>query len=513
MAGPWSFESMIVGRMWKGGLSIYHTVLQRRSVSSRRALHRFDWKFWIDEQTGRMIRLSRHGSVIGLAFLCCLFGIVCVSRRDTSSGNLLLISIDTLRPDHLRCYGYDRETSPTVDALATDGVLFRTAIAQAPSTLPSHASILTGLIPSHHGAFHHARARLPDHITTLAEILKKEGFATAAFHGGGQVSEIYGLSQGFDRYEFVENERFSKVVDHGIQWLEPATPGRFFLFLHTYETHVPYQAKEYLKRFETDYQGSLPDLIPLAVFDEINFQGKQLSGVDSLHIINAYDAAVYSMDISLSRLIGYLKKRNIYDNTLIVFTSDHGEEFGEHGKVGYHTHTVYDELLKVPLLIKFPDSGYAGTRIDTQVRSIDITPTILQALGIAATQDVDGSSLFPLLLGEGVADATCETSAELQFAVSERDDAADSHHVMSIRTNESKLYVIKKYDTIARKLFFDLKDDPGEQENILPRRQRRADSLWKQFQTIKSQRECPPLQPISLDEQTSKRLRELGYTD
>lgn len=456
------------------------------------------------------------GAVL-LFSLLAVFRIVSFSPRVTPKNgdvcNVMLISIDTLRPDHLQCYGYDRITSPSVDALAGDGVLFATAIAQAPSTLPSHASILTGLIPSHHGAFHHARARLPDRITTLAEILKTKGFSTAAFHGGGQVSEIYGLSQGFDLYQYVENERFSRVVDHGIRWLEERAPDQFFLFLHTYETHVPYQAKEHLHRFEHDYQGPLPDLIPLAVFNEINFEERPLSAADSLHIMNTYDAAVYSMDVSLSRVIAYLKEKGIYDNTLIIFTSDHGEELGEHGKVGYHTHTVYDELLKVPLVIKFPSSAYAGTQIERQVRSIDILPTVLDALRAEEHLGIDGTSLLPLLRNSRVADSGSTTPTALQFAVSERDDAADSHHVMSIRTNDTKLYVIKKYDAIVRKMVFDLENDPIEQMNIFAQRQILSDSLWRQFERIKNQRECPPLQVIALDQKTTQRLEELGYVE
>jgi arylsulfatase A-like enzyme len=147
------------------------------------------------------------------------------------------------------------------------------------------------------------------------------------------------------------------------------------------------------------------------------------------------------------------------------------------------------------------------------VRSIDILPTILHAFGIKSPQDFDGTSLLPLLLQESAADSGTEMPSALQFSVSERDDAADSHHVMSIRTNDSKLYMIKKHDAIVRRMFFDLEDDPTEQENVFPKRQKRADFLWKQFETIKAQRECPPLEPITLDQETSRRLRELGYTE
>jgi arylsulfatase A-like enzyme len=436
-------------------------------------------------------------------------------RRDDL--NVLLISIDTLRPDHLQCYGYDRATSPAVDVLARDGVLFATAIAQAPSTLPSHASILTGLVPSHHGAFHHARARLPDHITTLAEILKEAGFTTAAFHGGGQMAETFGLSQGFDRYQLVDRERFSRVVDHGIQWLEETALDRFFLFLHTYETHVPYQAREYLKHFENEYQGRLPDLMRVAVFDEVNFGGRELSPADFDHVLNAYDAAIRVMDSSVERIIDYLKARGAYDKTLIVFTSDHGEEFGEHGKVAYHCHTVYDELIKVPLIVKLPHSAQAKTRIQSQVRSIDIVPTVLDVLGLEAPRQFDGISLVPLITGKGSPGVQDESLGLPLFAVSERDDAAGSLHVMSIRTNDKKLYVIKKHDDIVRRMLFDLEHDPTEQNNMfskqLTEQQILSDSLWRQFERIKNQRECPQLQTVTVDRETKRKLEELGYLE
>ncbi len=426
--------------------------------------------------------------------------------------NVLLISIDTLRPDHLHCYGYDRRTSQAVDQLAADGVLFKTAIAQAPSTLPSHASMFTSLIPSHHGAFHHAGARVASSVPTMAEILLSHGYRTAGFHGGGQMSPAYGLDRGFESYKLILGEHLEQVVDEATAWLESSGSEKFFMFLHTYEVHVPYRAPpEYLARFEDHYAGDLPDTIRIDLLDEINFGDRAIDEQDLGHIVSAYDTAIFTMDRALGRLIDFLKRNEIYDNTIIIFTSDHGEEFREHGKVGYHCHTVYDELIKVPMITKFPRSMFASTVIEEQVRSIDILPTILDLLAMNSSTGFDGASMLPLMVRGRTQSMPRRLEDDDLFALSERDDAAGPHHIMSIRTGEMKLYVIKKGDKIVRRMLYYLSDDPKEERNLLSSHKQLADSLWRQFERMKAQRSCPPLESAKIDEETRERLRSLGY--
>jgi len=449
------------------------------------------------------------GGFLIAVLVCTVYSPACYQCADC---NVIIISIDTLRPDHLHCYGYDRNTSPNTDLLAADGVLFRTAIAQAPSTLPSHASMLTALIPSHHGAFHNASSRVPESIPTMAEFLSADGFTTASFNGGGQMSAVYGLSQGFDHYESVKGETFSKVVDRGMEWLGSHRDERCFLFLHTYEVHAPYRSKkEYLDRFDSGYVGSLPDSISNSVLDRINFGDLEIDSEDLAHIRNAYDAGIFTMDLSLGRLVHFLRSEGLYENTILILTSDHGEEFGEHGKVGYHCHTVYDELLRVPLIIKFGSSDFSSTVVENQVRSIDILPTILDVLDISTISKYDGASLMSQVSAAAQGIALPKRDSGRQFAVSERDDIDDIHNIMSIRSADSKLYVIKKDGVVAKRMFFDLAADPGEKKNLVRRNRRTADLLWTQFQAIVDSMECPPLERVNIDVETEERLKKLGY--
>ena len=423
---------------------------------------------------------------------------------------IILISIDTLRPDHLGCYGYSRRTSPAVDGLAEDGILFRTAIAQAPSTLPSHASILTARIPRHHGAFHSALARLSRTVPTLAEVLSEYGYRTMALHGGGQLAEVFGLDRGFDGYEQVRGDDFRYCVNGAIRWIQNLGNEPFFLFLHTYETHVPYRAgKRILDKFEPEYTGTLPDTITMDILDQYNFKGREINDQDLNHIVNAYDAAIFNMDRSLRRFIRFLKDEGVYDRSLIIFTSDHGEEFLERSKVGYHCHTVYDELIRVPLIMKLPGGDQGSVIIPEQVRSIDIMPTILDYLRIPHPSSLDGVGLIPRLTGNR--EAEYETNGMSRYAVSERDDLNGEHRIMSIRTNNDKLYVIKKNGTIVRRFLFDLGTDISETRNIVAQRSARADSLWEIYRKILRSGPIPTMEIIGLDGKTRTELQALGY--
>ena len=187
---------------------------------------------------------------------------------------VILVSIDTLRPDHLGCYGYPRPTSPNLDAFRKDAVLFRQAIAHAPSTLASHASLLTSLLPPHHGASISNNLAVPRGVVTLAELLRAEGYATASFNGGVQLDPVWGLDQGFDTYMSVkprgapaeslvdEHDRFSFITEEARAWILDHEGPPFFLFLHTYEVHHPYSPDPAdLDPFRGDYKGPLPDRI------------------------------------------------------------------------------------------------------------------------------------------------------------------------------------------------------------------------------------------------------------
>jgi arylsulfatase A-like enzyme len=420
-------------------------------------------------------------------------------KAPAADWNLLLISVDTLRPDHLSAYGYARETSPHLDALAADGVLFLSAIAQAPSTLPSHASLLTSLVPAHHGASLKAERALPDGVTTLAEVLRERGYATVAFHGGGQVAAEFGLAQGFDTYQAVEG-RFAQTVAAARGWLEASAGRPFFLFLHTYETHAPYRPElRHLDLFDDGYAGDLPDWIGLEehLMPINGFAGprRALGPADLAHVVDVYDAGIRSMDEALGELVAFLRETGLYERTLIVLTSDHGEELGERGFVGWHAHTLFDELLRVPLVVKLPGSALAGARVARQVRSLDIAPSVLDVLRIPAPEPFEGISLFdPRAAGDAVS----------ELAWSQTEPGARAPAATSLRTSRWKLYGSRLYD---------LRADPGERTDVARRRSQLARRLSARRDEIAAEAAAPAARTAGLSEATRERLRELGYVE
>jgi arylsulfatase A-like enzyme len=419
--------------------------------------------------------------------------------------NIILISIDTLRADHLGCYNYHRDTSPCVDKFRKDGVLFRRCIAQSPSTLTSHASMLTSLIPSHHGAYYTRGQALPDNIKTMAELLKEKGYRTISFNDGGQIAPQFGLNQGFDKYESMsvnikaEHLNFKRVVTKTMKWLDQNLDEKFFLFLHTYETHHPYTPKKrQLKLFESNYNGQLNWQVTVEMIERINNGEIKLTDEDKQHIINTYDAEIRSMDESFGLLIGYLKEKKLYDKTLIIFTSDHGEEFGEHGTWAMHSHTLFNDQLHVPLLIKLPVSKYALRKVDHLVKGIDILPTVMDLLGEKMSKDFEGSSLVPLMKGI--------PPKKLIFVISQRDmQQTYVSAYWSVMTRKWKLYDSKLYDLL---------NDPGELKDIAGTHEDLKTSMQKYvLKYIRRKNEKFPLKKVVLDDELREKLKSLGYLD
>lgn len=249
--------------------------------------------------------------VIGLGPALAGFRVASAAGEDTSRPRgLILISIDTLRPDHLGPYGYERATTPHLDRFAADAIRFETVVAQAPSTLPSHASLFTSLPPALHGALLGRRAALSSRHVTLAEILKEAGYHTAAFHGGVQMAKRFGLDQGFEVYEEV-NGSFADTVARATAWIEGHPENDFFLFLHSYAVHHPYTpSKESLALLEPAYEGPLPDEISVELLKRINAGEVKISDRDLEHIKNTYDAEIRDMDAALERRLAQIEAGN-----------------------------------------------------------------------------------------------------------------------------------------------------------------------------------------------------------
>jgi arylsulfatase A-like enzyme len=407
---------------------------------------------------------------------------------------VILISIDTLREDHVGCFGYPRPTTPNLDAtLCKDGVVFEQAISQAPSTLPSHASMLTGLLPVHHGASFAKKHALPPEVTTLAERLSAAGYRTASFNNGGQIRASWGLSQGFEVYRSLTNDHLKPVAAEALDWLDGVLAEgerrRIFLFLHTYEVHHPYTPSEKdLAVFErSPYRGYLGRSVGYKDLQRINSGGAPLSSRDLEFIIDAYDAEIRSMDRALGTLLEALKQRGLYRDALILFTSDHGEEFHEHGWVGWHSHTLYDELLRVPLVVKLPGDRAAARRIGYQVRLTDLVPTVLDVLGMPEPEHLDGTSLLPLIDGP---------PGGRRLAVSQRDNQRSS----SIRSGDWKLWDQR---------LFNLDSDPGETLDVSAQYPDVENALRARLdQALEDAAEGAD---VELSKEEVERLKSLGY--
>jgi arylsulfatase A-like enzyme len=417
---------------------------------------------------------------------------------------VVLVSIDTLRSDHLGAYGYPRDTSPHVDSFRRDAILFRNAIAQAPSTLPSHASMMTSLLPPHHSAsVANNRALAPD-VATLAELLHKDGYATASFNGGVQLQSVWGLDRGFDTYVSVRprntpsdslsspSDRFTHVVELSRGWIEEHRAKPFLLFLHTYEVHHPYtpEASD-LAPFRGDYQGPLPDQISVELLREINDRHRAIDARDRQHIVDAYDAEIRSMDRAFGALVDVLRSNGVYDRALVIFTSDHGEEFGEHGKMGRHAHTLFDELLRVPLLVKLPRSERAGSTEAAEAQGIDLAPTVLGALALRAPRAFEGHDLLQ--------PAPRDAAPALSFR-----DVVEPNASVALRTAEWKLY--------DRSLFH-LSSDPDEKHDVAKDNVDLVRALRRRMNEIASSRPAPRARTAAPDEDLRERLRSLGYVE
>ena len=436
-----------------------------------------------------------------------------ISGGTTPEGpNIILISIDTLRADHLGCYGYERETSPNIDRMARQGVLFRNAIAPSSWTLPSHASLFTGLNPSRHGAVQFGfDTPLENEFETIAEILWDHGYETAAFVGGGFVSSTLGFAQGFDRYwdpgrpglvlprSFVEN---SGPVT---QWISERTESKFFAFLHTYRVHMPYvPPPPYKSLFDPDYTGRFRDRFMPNDYRQTD-EGRELDSETVRHIAALYDGEIRYVDKIIGELLDLLRTSRLSNNTCVVLTSDHGEEFGEHGDFLHDQPKLYEELIRVPLIFWCPSRFTGGHVVDEPVSLIDVMPTVLDIADVPTAAGIDGASLYPALDGHSLPrDGT--TFSQVDGSLVGEDGST-----MALRKQRYK-FILSTID--GSEELFDLHKDPTEEQDLSRRRPELAQKLRTELEaTLRANppRQKPDATPVEPDPALLERLRALGY--
>ena len=397
----------------------------------------------------------------------------CAGPDRAVPDRVLLVTIDTLRADRVGCYGAPHARTPVLDTLAADGVRFAAAVSPAPLTLPSHASLMTGLDPPAHGVRHNSIHRLAPGLPTLAERMRGAGFDAAAFVGSLVLDRRFGLARGFDPYDdrmegwssklagFAERPA-DRVVDAAIAWLERAPP-RFFLWVHFYDPHA--------------------DHIPP-------------KGFAAAFASRPYDGEIAFADLQLGRLLDAIRARFGREGLLLAVTSDHGESLGEHGE-RTHSYGIYDATQRIPLILA--GTGIpAGRVVETSVGLVDVAPTLLAAVGAPALPEAAGRDLAPLFRGRAGEERVLyvETLATwLDYGWSP---------LVGVRTREFK------YIRAPRRELYDLRRDPGELHNIAeaePEQVRRLDAVLERH-LERGQRAS---ETVALDDAVRERLESLGY--
>lgn len=436
--------------------------------------------------------------------------------------NVLLISVDTLRADHLGCYGYERETSPAIDALASEGTLFAACVATSPWTLPSHMSMLTGQYPTVHGVLSHEN-KARSACATLAELLHRRGYRTAAVISGGGMRAEQGFGRGFGLYDdysvvaaypassdlsldeadfpgFVTTVPTARFTNRAaLKWLREDADRPFFLFLHYWDVHWDYcPPAPYDTIFGADYEGPMKGR--KQELDTWLFPGCKTE--DLQRTIALYDGETRWTDVHIGEMLEELKKLGLYDDTIIILTADHGEEFLEHGKHG-HGHSLYEELLHVPLIIKLPKPLQPQAPVLTgPVSLVDIMPTVLDALDVARAGGLAGVSLMSTMRS-----GPKSTRGPL-FA-----EGVKGRNMCMVKLGSYKL--ILDLDT-GWSAYHDLSLDAGELDALPPGTEWGEGLLthvtaWLKNNQAQVARLGDDDTTVELDDETREMLRSLGY--
>jgi choline-sulfatase len=434
------------------------------------------------------VALLYLGSVLLLVALALVPG---ACRHNKSPvPNILIITVDTLRADHVGCYGYAGGLTPNVDALAKDAIVFERGVAQVPLTLPSHTAIFTGTYPFHNGVQDFTAQPLGERFRTLAESLKDHGYATAAVVSSFVLDRSWGLARGFESYddafagqEFLQKSlglverRAEDSVNHAVSWLGAHHNQPFFLWLHLYDPHSPYNPPE---PFRTQYAK------------------------------HPYDGEIAYADSQLGRLFSWLKEspNGLYDNTLIVFLSDHGESLGEHGEKE-HGFFVYDSTVHVPLLLKPPKSaGLVAQRVADAVETIQVGPTVLDLAGVEdlIQKQFQAASLVPLLNGK--------PHAPQRPAYSETFYPLNSFGWSPLRSVQTARY---QYIEAPEQELYEHASDPTEANNMADQNASIASNLRTQLTQLLSAYPPPAIpstaggSAANANPEVLEKLRSLGY--
>ncbi|MGB7297550.1 MAG: sulfatase-like hydrolase/transferase [Candidatus Aminicenantales bacterium] len=407
------------------------------------------------------------------------------SERGVEKPNIILMTLDTTRADHLACYGYPDVKTPHLDSLARRGVLFEQAATTSPLTLPAHCSIMTGMYPTYHNVRINGNTALNEEQTTIAEVLSARGYRCGAFIAAFVLDGRWGLNQGFKHYDDQFDLKKYKHIDLGavqrpgneimdaaLDWLEKEKDSPFFAWIHLYDPHTPYEPPEpYLSEYGP----------------------RGLAGL--------YDGEIAFMDEQIGRCLGWLERNGLNKNTVLILVGDHGEGLGSHGE-GTHGYYIYDYAVHVPFIVVTPFESLQGVRVPSQVRVVDIFPTLMELAAVGPPLETQGRSLLP--------DMFRPEKEEDGFAYSESMSPNLQFGWSSLHALRTTKY---KYINAPRAELYDLSRDTGEQMNLFAEY---PDVARKMKQALdrhmeETGRDAPAPQAANLDKETMERLSALGY--
>ena len=471
-----------------------------------------------------------------LVAIACLVGACCIAgcRQSENVGRtVVLISLDTTRPDHMTMYGYRQPTTPRLGELAADGIVFDQAIAVHSNTSPSHASMLTGLYPPSHGSLNNG-VPISEGITTMAEILVDEGFATAAFVSGVTLkAENCGLDRGFDEYED-DFEGFGRgaqaTLDRATSWfLKQRSDQDVFLFFHLYDPHFDYNPPKRFANFGLTAGIRPPDPIKREeLMERLRNEGSSAELNRSLkEWVRRYDGEIAYADWAAGELLDALRKRRRYDEALIIMVSDHGETLTERPWIFDHGSRVTEEQIRVPMILKLPTQSFAGKRIAQPVSHIDILPTFLSYVGLAQSADYDGVDLRRLAAGEdlqlnrtlfAMARRAPKRMVEFEFTVPPpAKPGKPGSQILAARQTRYKLVDYGFMSPRNLLVFYDLIEDPLEARSVVwtsGASQTRHEEFNKVLEEWWQNTWRPEAAPtMDIPEETMEVLRALGYVE
>jgi arylsulfatase len=435
---------------------------------------------------------------------------VLASADDRGVPKLILISIDCLRADHVGTYGYSRETTPRLDRFAGDAVVFETAIATSATTLPTHTSMFTGFTPSEHGASN--RNMLSRSVAYLPELLAEAGYRVDGVVSGAYLAQNFGFERGFHSYRAMTHPRAAETVDAALSVLDRARGQAHFLFLHIIDAHWPYDPPAGLEERFGPIQTDVPSMLQKVL--------KQIPPENPAEIqqaIDLYDAELAYADQELGRFLDELEARGLYDDAFIIVTADHGEAFYEHGN-WQHGWTLYDEIVHVPLVIKWPGGAFGG-RIGAQVSQTDIFATVLHAAGVSPPHN---RAMDLALFSGGAEPEGSRRYAYSEFASNPAPGELPIKHV-AIRSGTLKYIATFRTDdeaelSLVERLaeeLYDLERDPEELHNLVDEQPSTVEGFRNGLSAYLDEarvfRDWRQGEAVIEDDAIREHLRSLGY--